>query len=129
MNFSQRLFRYFIGVGIGVILSAFFFKDKSHLWTSWLPGNRVKERIVNSYWDVPEQVACELECLDMDVPLFKSYIQTADVDFKGSDTQGEKKTYQLIFSDSDTLRTSSIAVKDSVATILEIKSNLTCHCP
>lgn len=129
MKFSQRLFRFLIGVTIGVLLSAYFFKDKSHLWTSWLPGNRVKERIVNSYWTVPPKSDCILNCLDLSVEVLKKEIEESDVDFKNSLTRKKPMEYQLVFSEHSILRSVRFEVKDSSATILDLRAVKSCDCP
>ncbi|NNC82521.1 MAG: hypothetical protein HKN79_03010 [Flavobacteriales bacterium] len=129
MNFRQRLLRYLIGVGIGVILSAYFFSDKKHLWTSWLPGNRVKERIVQSYWDVSPEADCHLQCLPNGMEDLRKAISEADVDFKQSDTQGESKTYRLFFTEDASLHYGLFSLRDSVATVVEIETSIPCDCP
>ena len=129
MNFKQRLLRYLIGFGIGIMISLFFFGDKLHLFTSWLPSNVVKSRLVDSYWDVSPRSTCLLACIEMDVPEFKSQIVSGEVDFKGSLTEGEQKEYELVFPESDLLRSARFAVKDSSARILDIRAVKNCDCP
>ena len=118
-----------IGVGIGVILSAYFFQGKGHLWTSWLPGNRVVDRINESYLDISPQAQCQLECLAFDIPDLKTAIESAEVDFKQSQTQDEPKVYRLLFDDNTVLRYSDIAVKDSTATLQQVTGAINCDCP
>ena len=129
MNFRQRFFRYLIGVGIGVILSAYFFQGKGHLWTSWLPGNRVKERIVSSYWDIGPKTHCQLKCLELDIPELKEELKKAEVDFKNSNTNQEPKEYRLVLSDHSKLNFMTIAVKDSIAIIQTLEGSIACDCP
>jgi hypothetical protein len=129
MNFKQRLLRYMIGLSIGILISLFMFKDKLNLFTSWLPANVVKTRLQDSYWDVSPTSACFLECLEMDLTEFKTYLRSGDVDFKGSVTQGETKEYQFIFSDSELIRSARFAVRDSSAEILNIVPIKKCDCP
>ncbi len=118
-----------IGVGIGVLLSAFFFKDKSHLWTSWFPGNRVIDRIEQSYWDVSPSDDCYLNCLNLDLKGLKSQLRSGDVSFSDSQTKGEEKEYQLVFTESEYLHAIRFAVKDSSARILKVDPIMNCDCP
>jgi hypothetical protein len=118
-----------IGVSIGILVSLVMFKDKLNLFTSWLPANVVKNRLQDSYWDVSPNSTCLLECLEMDMKEFKTYILQGEVDFKGSVTEGETKEYQFVFPDSDLLRTARFAVRDSSAQILELATIKSCDCP
>ncbi len=100
-----------------------------NLFTSWLPANVVKSRLQDSYWDISPRSTCLLECLEMDLKEFKTYLVSGEVDFKGSVTQGETKEYQLVFPDSDLIRTARFAVRDSSARILDIAVIKHCECP
>lgn len=118
-----------IGLGIGVILSAFFFKGKGHLWTSWLPGNRVVDRLEQSYWNVSPSADCYLECMSLDVEGLKDHLRAGDVDFSTSQTKGDAKEYQLVFTESEYLHAIRFGVKDSSATILKVDAIQNCDCP
>ena len=118
-----------IGLTIGVLISLFMFRDKLNLFTSWLPANVVKTRLQDSYWNLSPTSTCFLECLDMDLKEFKTYLVSGDVDFKGSITQGETKEYQFIFTDSELLRSARFAVRDSSARIVDMLTIKSCDCP
>ena len=128
MNFKQRLFRYLIGVTIGILISLVFFRDKLGVFTSWFPDNVVKSRLEDSYWSLSPQSACLLDCLNMDVKAFKAFTQQGDIDFEGSKTKGKTKEYRLVF-DSEEVSSARFAVKDSSTTIIDIATAKPCDCP
>lgn len=121
MNFGQRLLRFLLGVLIGVILCGFFFKDKAHLFTSWLPGQRVKDRIIATEWTVAPTFTSIYACLtDGDAQdSFRQSIDEANVLFSESDTQVEPKIYQLEMDDGMILRFEM--TNDTLAQLQEIR--------
>jgi hypothetical protein len=70
-----------------------------------------------------------MNCLEMDVPSLKGLIDDCEVDFKNSETRAVPKEYQLIFEEHEKLRSIRFALKDSSATILDIRSTKSCDCP
>jgi hypothetical protein len=65
----------------------------------------------------------------MDVVEFKLHIASGEVDFKSSKTEGDPKEYELVFPNSDLLRSARFAVQDSSAQIMEIRAIKECECP
>jgi hypothetical protein len=129
MNFKQRLSRFLIGVLIGVVLSGFFFKDKLGLLTSWLPGNRVIDRIQMSYWMMSDHEACLLDCHELDVETLKIALEDAKVDFGSSQTKPPVKEYAVsLFQDPDVLNM-RFSLNDSTATLVQFHSPKLCDCP
>jgi len=129
MNFKQRLFRFLIGAGIGILLSLFFFRDKMHLFTAWLPGNQIREYISTAYLSVPPLQSCILECIDMDIPALQQEVLEADIAFGESATRAEPKEYAMVFTESEKLRTARFSIQDSSATLLDIVTMQDCDCP
>jgi hypothetical protein len=128
MNFRQRLFRFLIGVTLGLLISVTLFREKLHLFTSWLPANKVKSRIQDSYWSVSPEMTCKLECIGWNVERLKHEIPIGTVRFNESKTKQEPKEYQLQFESSTRLESIRFAVRDSSATLMEMATLEPCDC-
>jgi len=118
-----------IGVLIGVILSGFFFKDKLGLLTSWLPGNRIIDRIQQSSMLMSGKNACLLACHDLDIKGFKDALEEAKVDLSNSQTHGQIKEYALSVYHAPDVIDMRFSLNDSIATLVEFKSPKQCDCP
>ncbi len=129
MNFRQRLSRFLIGVLIGVVLSGFFFKDKLGLLTSWLPGNRVIDRIQMSYWMMSEHEACLLACHKLDAASLKIALEEAKVDFGSSQTKDPIKEYAVSLYHEPEVLDMRFSLNDSTATLVQFNSPKHCDCP
>lgn len=129
MNFRQRLLRYLIGVTIGLLVSLALFRDKLNLFTSWLPANKVKVRITDSYWSVSPEMTCKLECIGWSEERLKYEIPIGTVRFNESKTKQEPKEYQLQFESSTRLESIRFAVRDSNATLMDMATLEPCDCP
>ncbi len=128
MNFPQRLKRFMFGVLIGVLLSAFFFRDKLDLFTSWLPGNVVKTRVEDSYRYELKKTDCLLNCYSLSWDSLMVLVDDGDVDFGRSKRDEEPKEYQITHVDSGTEM--RFAVRDSSVTLLTLGTprRLDCDC-
>lgn len=118
-----------IGILIGVILSGFFFKDRLSLFTSWLPGNRLIDRLQQSVWLVSGHDSCVLQCHGLDVASLKDALEEAKVDFSNSQTHGQIKEYALSLYHAPEVLDMRFSVNDSIATLVQLKSDLSCACP
>jgi hypothetical protein len=116
MNFRQRLIRYLFGVLIGLILCGIFFKDQAHIFTSWLPAQRVKDEILRATWTMDEQAARAMECLNMDEEALREELDDADVDFSGSETKSEPRIYLIHLESGNDVR---IAISGTLVSIKE----------
>jgi hypothetical protein len=129
MNFKQRLVRYLMGIMIGIILSGFFFKDRLSLFTSWLPGNRIIDRLQQSSWLISGHDACVLSCHKLDVEKLKTALREAKVDFSNSQTHGPIKEYELSLFHAPNILDMRFSVNDSMASMIKLESALSCDCP
>ncbi len=94
-SFLYRLKFYGFGILLGVVLSIFFFQNRTTVLTSWLPGNRVKIAINEGQWTENARLTCLLDCKQLDVDGLKKHISEAEVDFSASQTKGNPKVYEL----------------------------------
>lgn len=99
MTFSQRLKRFLIGIGIGLILSFIFFQDKTDLLTSWLPGNRVIHELTNFTWQQSETMNCYLSCNNLNEEQLKKELVDANVNFSMSKPREQPRSYAVFIDE------------------------------
>lgn len=122
-SFLYRLKFYGFGILLGVVLSIFFFQNRTTVLTSWLPGNRVKIAINEGQWTENTHLTCLLDCKQLDVDGLKKHISEAEVDFSASQTKGNPKVYQL---NSEKIGQISVELtNDTIATVLSVEG---CAC-
>lgn len=98
MNFSQRLIRYLIGMGIGLALVFVIFGPRG--CGKWLPGNQVKKwiRENNANIEISEEANCQMNCQELltdDILYTLSEDGDGKVLFEESQTKGYPKTYVI----------------------------------
>ena len=92
----RRFFLYLIGVGLGVIISIFFFGDRD-IEFSYLPNARTLKHLRGQAFQFSEKALCQLDCISMTESSFEQmfYDTDLDVDFGGSDVGGKCRTYLI----------------------------------
>jgi hypothetical protein len=92
----RRFFLYLIGVGLGVIVSIFFFGDRD-IEFSYLPNARTLKHLRGQAFQFSEKALCQLDCISMTESSFEQmfYDTDLDVDFGGSDVGGKCRTYLI----------------------------------
>ena len=92
----RRFFLYLIGVGLGVIVSIFFFGDRD-IEFSYLPNARTLKHLRGQAFQFSEKALCQLNCISMTESSFEQifYGTDLDVDFGGSDVGGKCRTYLI----------------------------------
>jgi hypothetical protein len=95
MTFFQRLKRYMVGLGLGILLSIFFFQDRASLLTSWLPANRVKTAIIEMPWQQDSTLNCLLNCMETTEAAIKTAVDDGDVLFDESQVKVMPKRYVI----------------------------------
>ena len=92
MTFFKRLRIYLIGVGLGLVLTFFMFRERGCEWT---PENRVLQMISTSQILVSDSVRCVMKANDIsDADIF-DLIQKGDVLFSESITDSVPRVYVL----------------------------------
>ena len=92
----RRFFLYLIGVGLGVIVSVFFFGDRD-IEFSYLPNARTLKHLRGQSFHFSERALCQLNCISMTESSFQQifYDKDLDVDFGGSDVGGKCRKYLI----------------------------------
>jgi len=111
MTFFQRLKRYMVGVGLGILLSIFFFQDRASLLTSWLPANRVKTAIIEMPWQQDSTLNCLLSCMETTEAAIKTAVDGGEVLFDESQVKVMPKRYVIATDEYNKLH---MFVHDSV---------------
>ena len=106
MNFTQRLIRYLLGMGIGLALVFMIFGPRG--CGKWLPGNQVKKwiRENSANIEVAPSTSCQMKCqgLELDDILYCiSDKGDSDIIFEESQTKGYPKTYIIQASRGDSI--------------------------
>ena len=116
----RRFFLYLIGVGLGVIVSIFFFGDRD-IEFSYLPNARTLKHLRGQAFQFSEKALCQLDCISMTESSFKQmfYDTDLDVDFSGSDVGGKCRTY-LIEVAGQKFSKFNVDDCDSTSTLLNI---------
>ena len=123
----RRFFIYLIGVGLGVIVSLFFFGDRE-IDFSYLPNARTLKHLRSQSFEISEKALCQLNCISMTERSFKKlfYDSDLDVDFGLSNVGGQCRTY-FIQVQEQKFSKFNIQDCDSTSTILSIDV-LSCEC-
>lgn len=137
MNFSQRLIRYLVGMGIGLALVFMIFGPRG--CGKWLPGNQVKKRIreKNANIEISPLANCQMKCQGLLLEdIFSTVSEEGDGDvlFSESQTKGYPKTYIIQSNRGDsvefkfgfTLREDSSSI---VASAQRVDKLIECDCP
>jgi len=95
MTFWKRLRLYLIGFGIGILVVVAIFNQRLNLLTSWMPGQRVQDRLLQTESIYTNKSLCQLECLDLDTTDVTRAKKEGDVRFRLSDTHADPKVYVL----------------------------------
>jgi len=116
----RRFFLYLIGVGLGVIVSIFFFGDRD-IEFSYLPNARTLKHLRGQAFQFSEKALCQLDCISMTESSFEQlfYDTDLDVDFGGSDVGGKCRTY-LIEVAGQKFSKFNVDDCDSTSTLLNI---------
>jgi len=112
----RRFSLYLLGVGLGVIVSMFFFGDRD-LDFSYFPNARTIKHLRGQEFAVADQALCQLKCVGFTSSSFEKIFNSIelDVDFGASDVSGQCRTYvievedqqfsKFIMNDCDSLTT------------------------
>lgn len=94
MNFKQRLNRYFIGLGLGTLVSIAIF-GKSCSNTAWAPGPRVKLRLKSTLVKAAPAAQHTLDEAGLTLADLRAGMDSMHVDFGHSRMTDDSLFYQL----------------------------------
>ena len=116
---------------MGSVLVLFFFNDRLHILTDWLPGNRVLSILQDSEPLITDLALCQLTCYDLDTADVRIVKQKGDVRFKLSETHIEPKKYVVDSNlESGKVRL-TFSIADSLATLINVampEKAVLCEC-
>ena len=101
-SFIKRLKFYGIGFGFGLIFVFFFFQNRG---CSWLPGNRVKNTILDRVMVISDETAAAFEKKGVTKEDAIAALNEGDVDFGKSDKNKESKVYVIEYEGNKFLYT------------------------
>ena len=124
----RRFFLYLLGVGLGVIVSIFFFGDRD-IEFSYFPNARTLKHLRSQEFRCSEKALCQLNCLSMTQSSFEEifYNTDLDVDFGGSNVREKCRRY-LIEVAGQKFSEFQIYDCDSISTLINIDFT-DCKCP
>jgi hypothetical protein len=91
-SFIRRLKYYGIGFGIGLIFVLFFFQNRG---CSWLPGNRVKNSVLDRVLVVSDEEAAKLKSFGIGEEELVNVLNDGKVLFKESKKEGNPQVYVI----------------------------------
>lgn len=91
-SFKRRLKYYGIGFGIGMIFVVFFFQNRG---CSWLPGNRVKNAVLDRLIVVSETTEATMKERGLSEDELLQVLNDGDVLFSESDKNEDSKVYLI----------------------------------
>ncbi len=133
----RKLRVYFIGVGLGLILTwALFLRNRnSRDLLAWTPNERVMAPLrADDGYAKPNQYVCWLECAEITSLEMKQLVEKGKVDFGESQPRQEPKIYhvEVLLEDDRELWGKFAIAADSSAALTEIgitNKPLNCNCP
>lgn len=129
MKFGRRLGLFLVGAFFGVLLAGVFFQDRLHLFTSWLPNNRVLLRLQMTEALYTPEALCQLQCLGLDTADVSTVKSQGDVRFRESHTRTDPKVYVVDQRLNDELVRMTFIAGDSTTTLSEVaKPYVAVHC-
>ena len=90
MSFTQRLWRYIIGVFLGTLLAFFFFGTRS--CTNWLPNKQVRQFLGEPGLMGDERTRCWMRCGEIDMAALRTVLEEGDIEYGDSDVRNEEGT-------------------------------------
>jgi len=123
----RRFFLYLIGVGLGIIVSMFFFGDRD-VDFSYLPNARTIKHLRTQEFRISDHALCQLNCIGLTESSFEKIFNDTDldVDFGSSDVDGQCRTY-LIEVENEKFSKFNVDDCDSISTLLNVNVS-NCEC-
>lgn len=114
MSFTQRLWRYMIGVFVGTLLAFFFFGTRS--CSSWLPNNQVRKFLGEPGLMGDERTRCLMRCGAVDMSGLRVLLEKGDIHYGESDVRNEAGTGKY-YRIEDDVRSAEFVVTDSTTLV------------
>jgi hypothetical protein len=121
---ARRLRIYFIGVGLGLILTwALVLRNRNaDELLAWTPKNRILNELkADSNLQYPDEYTCLLKCHELTSLDIENVMNDGEINFKESSTRSEPRIYQIEWekSSSETVFGEFEFSSDSTHTLLD----------
>ncbi|MDG2426746.1 MAG: hypothetical protein P8M07_09195 [Flavobacteriales bacterium] len=118
MNFSQRLMRFMLGIGIGTALAFFFFQDRG--CSKWLPSAKVREFLAEPGLMGDDRTRCLIRCEALQMSEIVELLDEGNINFGASDVRlGEGVDTKFYLIENSSL-SAEFVVTDSVTTVRRV---------
>ena len=116
---------------MGSVLVFFFFNERLHILTDWLPGNRVLKELQMSEPLFAEKALCQLACFKLDTADVRTAKINGNVRFKLSETRVDPKQYVVDSNLNNEKVRMTFSISDSLATLVNValpERVVVCNC-
>ena len=124
MTFTQRLWRYMVGLFIGTLLALFFFGSRS--CTSWFPNEQVRKFLGEPGLMGDERTRCLMQCGAVTSRPAVS-LEEGSIRYGASDVRNEQGTGKFYRIEGET-RSAEFVVTDSTTTVRSLDLGVAVEC-
>ncbi|MCH1582217.1 MAG: hypothetical protein L7S63_03790 [Flavobacteriales bacterium] len=129
MTFTQRLWRFMIGIAIGTMLAFFFFGSRS--CNQWMPNPQVRKFLGDAGLMGDERTRCLMQCDAVTMADLRTLLENGDIRYSESDVRNEEGTgkYYRIAGEE---RAAQFVVTDSTTVVRALELAVVpdgCNCP
>lgn len=125
MTFTQRLWRYMVGLFIGTLLALFFFGTRS--CTSWFPNEQVRKFLGEPGLMGDERTRCLMQCGVVTMADLRSLLEEGSIRYGVSDVRNEQGTGKFYRIEGET-RSAEFVVTDSTTTVRSLDLGVVVEC-
>ena len=125
MTFTQRLWRYMVGLFIGTLLALFFFGSRS--CTSWLPNEQVRKFLGEPGLMGDERTRCLMQCGAVTMADLRSLLEEGSIRYGASDVRNQQGTDKFYRIEGET-RSAEFVVTDSTTTVRSLDLGVAVEC-
>jgi hypothetical protein len=124
MTFARRLRAYIIGLILGIVLVSLIFRERLHVLTDWLPGNRVLMELRSNPLAVTPKALCEMRCMELDTATLREAMLRGSVQFGESSTRTSPRIYAVDLRVGDALCRYYLSPSDSLTLLTRVEQPL-----
>jgi len=125
MTFTQRLWRYMVGLFIGILLALFFFGTRS--CTSWLPNEQVRKFLGEPGLMGDERTRCLMQCGAVTMAELRTLLEEGSIRYGASDVRNEQGTGKFYRIEGES-RSAEFVVTDSTTTVRSLDLGVAVEC-
>ena len=118
MTFTQRLWRYMMGLFMGTLLALFFFGSRS--CSQWLPNEQVRRFLGEPGMVGDERTRCLMKCGAVTMADLRSLLEDGRIRYGQSDVRNEEGTGKFYRIEGDA-RSAEYVLTDSTTTVRNVE--------